>query len=45
MEIKKFFHTNMSFSNVVSLPPHTLSVIIIPQILSTCGMWGVRVGI
>ena len=36
MEIKKFFRTNMSFSNVVSLPLHTLSTIVTPQ------AWGVR---
>ena len=36
MEIKKFFRTNMSFSNVVSLPPCTLSTIVTPQ------AWGVR---
>ena len=36
MEIKKFFRTNMSFSNVVSLPPRTLSTIVTPQ------AWGVR---
>ena len=36
MEIKKFFRTNMSFSNVVSLPLHSLSTIFTPQ------AWGVR---
>ena len=36
MEIKKFFLTNMSFGNVVSLPLCTLSMIVTPQ------AWGVR---